>query len=117
MRRVGIQPGVPEKRDRERCQGNGQVEGVEAFVEHARVPFVDAGNEVRRPDQGERGGKSADHRVDVPRESQARQSRINGALVTVAPRHMDMPRSGKAGRRHFAIAERVPCTPGAARWA
>jgi len=60
MRRIGMQPRMPQQGNRNLRRWNGKGEGVHAVAEVPRMSFGNAGDEVGGPSQGERSRKAAD---------------------------------------------------------
>ena len=73
----------------------------------AGVPFGNAGDQVAGAGQGQRGGKAADGRNDLPLQAERIQGFINGPLFLPPPGHQDMPAARIARGCDLALAQRM----------
>src|SRR5712675_2106393 len=108
MRRIGIEPRVPEQRNRDLGEGDRKRKTVHAGAQASGVPFGNAGDQVGGAGQGQRGRKAADDRDDLAFQPETIQGLVDRSLVETAPRHEDVPAGCITGGRHLAPAERVP---------
>ncbi|KSV70632.1 hypothetical protein N182_04950 [Sinorhizobium sp. GL2] len=102
MRRVGVEAGVPEQRDGDFGQGDGQREGDEVFAQASGVALRHAGDEVGGADKRQGLGEAADGSGDLAAKAEGLEGSVDRADVVAAARDMDVVAFGLAGGRHFA---------------
>jgi hypothetical protein len=87
---IAIETRMPEHRDGELGQRQRDREAVHAREQNARVPLMNARDQVALAGEGERGGEAADDRGDATFQAEARERVVDRTSVVVAARDVDV---------------------------
>ena len=107
MRWMSRQPRMPEQGDRELRKGQRQSEAEHPGEKNSGVPFMNGGDHVRASGHRQCRRVTASGRGDLALQPKCCEGVVDGALVIVAARHMNVCRGGMQGGGDFDIAQRV----------
>lgn len=107
VRRVGIQPRVPEKRHCDLGYGDRQGKIKHPGPQGLSMAFGNGSDQVGGACQSQRRREPSDDGGDLPRQPRSLQGFVDWSPVEPSPRDEDMPASGIAGRSDVPLAERM----------
>src|SRR3546814_19554851 len=108
MRGIGIQPRVPEQRNRELWQGDWDREATHSGAQVSGMPFGNAGDQIGGPSPSQRGRKAADDRDDPPFQPERLHGFVDWSRVEALTRHDDVPPRRLTGGRDVTRHQPVP---------